>query len=451
MASIKTDSQIKKAIKECIQTGKQINLTVIGYTGLNIRIRPNKKSGASVEFRHRYKHPYTNERPNITLGKYPSLTLAQAKTAHAENLALLAQNIDPDSYRKQQALEQVQAINNTFAVVANNWLNDEKINKNPTQTTLNNWIRYSNVLIKDFGNYPIATITAPQIINLCKRIQLNTNHTANRVKGIANRIFAYAVIHNIITYNPLASLQGASVLKSNHINNNSALTKPSEVACLLNDIDNLDSVKQTFNKAILQLLALTFVRVGDLCSMKWGDVDFNAKQWIFSPQKKGNRSNMVDSLTVPLAPQAIAILKDIQQITGDTEYVFYNPRRKKEHYHDKAQINKTLNHKTMNKQGIGKDYQQGKGYFKVHCPHGFRATAKTLLTEVLKYDELITELQLGHSMLNKYNRAYNRMEGIEERTKMMTEWANYLDDLKNTDFGKVSYLKVKDNQSTKTG
>ncbi len=90
MASIKTYSQIKKAIKECIQTGKANTLTVIGYTGLNIRIRPNKKGGASVEFRHRYKHPYTKKEINYNLGNYPSLSLEHARQAHSDDKALLA-------------------------------------------------------------------------------------------------------------------------------------------------------------------------------------------------------------------------------------------------------------------------------------------------------------------------------------------------------------------------
>ncbi len=124
-------------------------------------------------------------------------------------------------------------------MVANNWLNDERINKNVSQVTVNNWIKYPNVLIKYFGDYPIASITTPQIINLCKRIQLTTNCTANKVKGIASRIFAYAVVHNLISYNPLASLQDARVVKSNHVKNNPTLTNPPEFACLIKDIDNI--------------------------------------------------------------------------------------------------------------------------------------------------------------------------------------------------------------------
>ncbi len=332
--------------------------------------------------------------------------------------------------------------------MANNWLTEEINNKQPKPSTLNGWNIAVKTLLNEFTGYPIAEITPKQILNLCKQL---SSYNANRTKGIARRIFAYAVVHGIVEHNPVLELQGTSLFKQKKGKEYPALVKPNEFACLLNDIDNIDSIKKTFNKAILQLLALTFVRIGDLCAMKWGDIDLDTKQWIFSPQKSGNRGDMVKSLVIPLAPQAIAIIKDMQQITGDKEYVFYNSRRKKEPYHDHQRVRDTLNSSLMNRQGIGEKYQTDKGYLGVHCPHGFRATAKTMLMERLGYDHLITEIQLGHAMPDKYGLSYSRMELIRERTKMMIEWANYLDDLKNTDFGKVAYLKVKDSQSIKTG
>ena len=138
---------------------------------------------------------------------------------------------------------------------------------------------------------------------------------------------------------------------------------------------------------------------------------------------------MVESLVVPLAPQAIAIIEQMQTLTGGHEYVFYNPKRKAGNYHDQQAVNKVLNDPSMNSTGIGSGYE-GRGYFNVHTPHGFRASAKTMLMERLGYDELLTEIQLGHQMLNKYGKAYNRMQAVPERTRMMTDWANYLDDIK---------------------
>ena len=129
---------------------------------------------------------------------------------------------------------------------------------------------------------------------------------------------------------------------------------------------------------------------------------------------------MIDMVT-PLAPQAIAILEEMKEKTGNEEYVFYHPKRKLEPYTDTQRVNKLMNSKLMN---------EGEGYLRLHTPHGFRSTAKTLLMEVLGYDELITELQLGHAMLNRYGRAYSRMEMLEQRTEMMNDWGKYLDKIK---------------------
>ena len=234
------------------------------------------------------------------------------------------------------------------------------------------------------------------------------------------------MIHRVIEYNPATDLVGT--LKPHKTTHRPAITNPSDFAKLLNDIDNLPATKSYF-KEILQLLALTFVRIGDVCSMKWADINLLTKQWEFRPQKAGNRDDMSDLVT-PLAPQAVAILESMKPLTGDYEYVFYNPKRK-ERYSDPHQVNKLLNGELMN---------DGKGYLGIHTPHGFRATAKTLLMERLGYDELITELQLGHTMLNRYGRAYSRMEMISQRTEMMNTWANYLDDLRAGKVDNMIYL-----------
>lgn len=173
--------------------------------------------------------------------------------------------------------------------------------------------------------------------------------------------------------------------------------------------------------------------------MKWADIDLNTKTWNFEPQKAKGKAAMMESLTLPLAPQAVAILERMHTLTGGMEYVFYTGRNATEPYTDPQQLNKLLNNPSMNKLGIGKEFCN-RGYKDVHCPHGFRASAKTMLMERLGYDELITELQLGHKMLNKYGRAYSRMDMLKQRTDMAIHWANYLDDLKAGKVDNVIYL-----------
>lgn len=424
MAALTTDTQIKKAIKEA-QGQNRVYHTIGGYQGLRLRMR-----GGCIEFQHRYTHPMTGKRKEMTLGRYPALSLEQARRMHNENMSMLANMMDPITQRDNERTKQAAAINNTFQAVADDWLNELTNNPDhqPAPSTLININNYLRPLTTAFGKFPVSEISTQQVLALCRDIQRVYVHKGNRVKHLAQRIFAHAVLKGLIEYNPVMQLSGAKALKPTRTKHHASLTDPKDFAVLLRDIDEL-SDKQVYNKPILKLLTLTFARVGDICAMRWADIDLNAKQWAFKPQKGQRREDMVESLVVPLAPQAIAVIKQMQSLTGGHEYVFYNAKRKKGPYHDQQAVNKVLNDPSMNSGGIGANYE-GRGYKEVHTPHGFRASAKTMLMERLGYDELLTEIQLGHQMLNKYGKAYNRMQAVPERTRMMNDWANYLDDIK---------------------
>ena len=445
MAALTTDTQIKRAIKDA-KGQKRVYHTIGGYQGLRLRLR-----GGCVEFQHRYTHPITGKRKEMTLGQYPALTLEQARQTHADNMRMLAQMIDPITQRDNERARQATAITNTFQAVADDWLYELTSNPDhqPATSTLRNINNYLKPLVTAFGQLPVGEITSQQVLALCRDIQKEYVHKGNRVKHMAQRIFAHAVLKGFIEYNPVTQLSGAKALKATRTKHHASLTDPKDFAVLLKDIELLSSTSQPYNKPILQLLALTFARVGDICAMKWADIDLNAKQWVFTPQKGQRRDDMVESLVIPLAPQAIAVLERLRPLTGGHDYVFHNPNRKKAPHHDPQAVNKVLNDPSMNKSGIGVGYE-GRGYLNVHTPHGFRASAKTMLMERLGYDELLTEIQLGHQMLNKYGKAYNRMQAVPERTRMMNEWANYLDDIKAGKFDNVIHASFKQ-QSQKLG
>ncbi|WP_227428856.1 tyrosine-type recombinase/integrase [Psychrobacter sp. I-STPA6b] len=440
---ITTVTQIDRVIKQTIKAGKQAIYPLAGYKGLELRIRPKGDKDATADFRHRYTHPYTGKRPYMTLGLYPAFTLEQARQAHTNNMRLLAQNIDPITHRDKQHTEQATAITHTFKAVAKDWLAEQTSNPEhtPSQKTIDNWQGFLEPLNNAFGNYPISEVTTQQVLAVCREIQKTHVHKGNRVKGLASRIFAHAVANGLVEVNPVLQLTGAKVLKPTKTNHHPALTTPAEFAELLKEIDQLNQ-PNSYNKEVLQLLALTFARIGDVCSMRWCDIDWQAKQWVFEPMKGQGREDMVDCLVIPLAPQTIDILQHMQAITGGHDYVFYNARRKKAHYLDPTRINATLNNPDMNKAGIGKDYC-GQGYKDVHSPHGFRASAKTLLMERLGYNHLLTELQSGRQVPDQYGNTYNRMEAIAKRTEMMSKWANYLDDLKAGKIDNVIHTSFK--------
>lgn len=450
--SLTTDTQIKKAIKKAISDGILTIYPIAGYKGLEIRIRPNKDGAeATCDFRHRYTHPYTSKRPYMTLGQYPALSLSSARQMHSDNMQLLAHGIDPITHRDNEIAQKALAANNTFRSVAKRWLDDQISNPDhkPSQSAIDNWNRYIKPLNAAFGDRPISEVTTHHVLAVCKDVQKSRVYKGNRVKGIATRIFASAIVEGLIDINPVLQLNGTRTLKPNKTKHHSALTNPTEFAELLKEIDSIDR-PNTYIKDVLQLLALTFARIGDICSMKWEDIHWSDKQWIFEPMKGQNREDMVDCVVVPLAPQAIAILERMKPATGNYDYVFYNARRKQAKYIDQQSINHTLNDPSMNKAKIGKHYV-GRGYLHVHSPHGFRASAKTMLMERLGYGHLVTEIQSGRSVPDQYGSTYNRMEAIEERTQMMCDWANYLDKLRSGRIDNVIYTSFKTQQNIKLG
>lgn len=415
MAGLKTVTQIDKAIKE---TAKTAPYSIAGYSGLFLSVEVSKATGKKkAVFKHRYSHPViTGKRPTITLGTYPAFTLEQARQIYNDNLALLAMNIDPIEHKESEKQKDIASRKNTVQYFIDEWQAIQQ-QKNLAPKSVKNYAEWLKPIQNQLGKMRVTDIKPSMVIRFIKDIQKTHPAKGVEVKKLLKSILQIAKANGIIEYNPASDLQGT--LTPHKKKHHPAITDPAEFAKLLNEIDSLPA-DNTHRKEILQLLALTFARVGDICSMKWADINLLARQWEFRPQKAGGRVDMSDLIT-PLPLHAVAILERMQGITGGYEYVFYNGRRKQEKYTHQQEINKALNSPAMN---------DGKGYQDIHSPHGFRATAKTMLMERLGYDELITELQLGHRMLNSYGRAYSRMDMLTQRKAMMTDWANYLDDLR---------------------
>ncbi len=429
--SISTDSGIQKAIRQAIQDNKEISYPIIGAKGLLIRIRP-KNGKVTVDFRHRYTHPITGKRPYMSLGQYPSFSLAQAKQAYNDNLALLEQGIDPLENRHAQKQKEITKRANTLNRFIDEW-RAIQLSKNLAPDTYRKQNDNIARIERALGHLQVTDISPAVIIEFINDIQKAHIYKGIEVKGVLKSILQIAVSKRIIDYNPASDLIGT--YKPHKTKHKPAITEPYAFSKLLKDIDNIADTFD-YNRQILQLLAMLFVRIGDLCAMKWEQVDLVNGVWEFRPQKAGRRKDMAD-IVVPLPSQAIAILRQMKLRTGHTPYVFHTNRQHKP-YTDTQRINNALNSPTMNNAG-----NDGMGYKGIHCPHGFRASAKTMLMERLGYGELITELQLGHTMLNRYGRAYSRMEMLKERMEMMQVWADYLDNLRKGDIGTVIYFKPK--------
>lgn len=189
-----------------------------------------------------------------------------------------------------------------------------------------------------------------------------------------------------------------------------AVTDPKELAPLLRAIDTYQGGHVA--KCSLKLLPLVFVRPGELRHMEWSEIDFDAAEWNIPGQKM----KMKEPHLVPLSKQAIAILKEIQPLTGNSKYVFPSTRS-----FARCMSDNTIN-ASFRRMGFDGDTITG---------HGFRATARTILDEVLHQRIDIIEHQLAHAVRDPNGRAYNRTSHLAERRRMMQQWADYLDKLKS--------------------
>ena len=414
---ITTATQIDRMIKEVIKTGNHTAVPLAGYTGLEIRIRPSNND-TTATFRHRYTHPFTGKRPYMTIGRYPSMTLEQARQTYNDNMRLLVQSIDPITQREQLHRAKANAISNSFDSVAGDWLEYMTSNKTnmPAQSTLDEWHRLLGFAIKAWGSMPIMEITPPMVLSLCKTIQGSKIQTGRRVRGICERVFAHAIGAGLIEVNPAMQVKG--LLLTATTKHHPAMTNPLQFAQLLRDIDGLPD---TYERTALQLMALLFTRSGDMCAARWSDIDLDRNLWTLEPKKGRGRSDMVDSLIIPLPAQAVAILERQYHKTGMYDYVFYDHRRKIEKYLHSQRLNKALN-----------SIKAGH-YVDKHVPHGFRASAITLIQEQLKHPKHLPDMQSGHKLRDNNGEAYSRVKFIDERIMMMQEWADYQDKLKTGD------------------
>ncbi|MCL1483862.1 MAG: site-specific integrase [Marinobacter sp.] len=255
---------------------------------------------------------------------------------------------------------------------------------------------------------PIRSIQPTDILQVLDGIIKKGNiETAHRVKTLISLVFRYAVATSRVDSDVTRDLTG--YLPKTQVKHQPALVRPEEVSQLLKDIHAYHGHFAT--SAALRLSPLVFTRPGDTRQMLWEQIDFNKAQWELPTTKNGA------PLIVPLAEQAILILREVEPVTMHrSRYVFPNARDAK---------------RPMSNVAI-KAALDRMGYGGKMTAHGFRAAARTLLQEELKYPVHLIEMQLGHRVADMHGRAYNRTEFIEDRRQMMQTWATYLEKLRTT-------------------
>lgn len=351
----------------------------------------------------RLKYRFSGKEQSLALGTYPDTGLKRARDKRDEARKLLADGIDPAAQRKAE--KDAEQAEESFEQVAREWIRQQhtRLASDTLQLATRRLERW---VFPHLGEAHVGDLEPPQVLQVLRRIEAAGKHeTAHRVRQRISQVCRYAIATGRATRDPTKDLQGA--LAPAPIKNRAAITEPRQVGALLRGLWGYTGQPTTC--AALKLMALTFVRPGELRKAEWSEFDLNKNVW----RLPAVRMKMKREHVVPLAPLTVEILRDLQSITGHRPYVFESTRR------GRPMSENTLN---IALQTIGYTGDQ-------MTAHGFRAMASTLLHE-LGWPPEVIELQLAHAQRSQVAAAYNRSARLPERRRMMDSWAGYLSALR---------------------
>ncbi|HEY4291836.1 tyrosine-type recombinase/integrase [Luteibacter sp.] len=372
---------------------------VADANGLCLEVRP---SGSKL-WRYRYRH--AGNASMLPLGEYPATSLADARAERDKARALVRGGVNPANAVRAARAAKMESTANTFAAIAGEFLNK----RSKEGMGAGSVARDMRMIEKDLiglSHLPVTEITAPVLLAALRKLeQRGVLETAHRARGFAGRVFRYAIATGRAERDPSADLRGALVQpQTRHF---ASITDPARIGELLRAIEIYKGSPVTI--AALKLAPLVFVRPGELRKARWADLNLDVSEWRYVASKTNTPH------IVPLAHQAVAVLRDLQPLTGRSEFVFPSIRS----------LRRPMSENTVNSalRYMGFDGE-------TMCGHGFRAMARTVLDEVLHFRPDYIEHQLAHAVRDPNGRAYNRTAHLPERRKMMQSWADYLDGLR---------------------
>ncbi len=364
----------------------------------------------------RLKYRFNGKEKLLALGVYNHITLAEARAKRNEARNLIAKDIDPALLRQEKKITDRKMTENCFEIVAREWHS-----KFSTQWTEKHGSRIIRQLENDIfpwlGERPAGEITPPELLRILQRIESRgAIETAHRAHQTCGQIFRYAIVTGRAERDPSADLRGAlpPVRRKHH----ASITETPAIGSLLRAINDYQGHFVT--KCALRLAPLLFVRPGELRRAEWTEFDLENAEWRIPAEKMKMRSKHI----VPLATQAVKVLRELYPLTGEGKFVFPCVRSP-----SRPMSENTVN-AGLRRLGYTKEEMTG---------HGFRSMASTLLNEQ-GWNRDAIERQLAHTERNNIRAAYNYAEYLPERRKMMQSWADYLETLAKNN--KTTELKI---------
>lgn len=352
----------------------------------------------------RFAYRFHGKRKLISLGVFQDVPLAVARDRRDAVRKLLAEGKDPSAQRQTDKREAAGRTANSFEAVAREWY----------QKQVHTWVpshasdvlrRLESNLFPEIGAMPIADLTAPALLAALRKVEHRGAHDlAHRILQVSGQVFRYGIATGRCQRDLSTDLRGAL---APHKGKHQAAITPEELPGLLRAIDGYTELGGRLTSLALRLLALSFVRTGELIGAQWEEFDLDSAVWIIPAE----RMKMKTEHVVPLSRQTVEILLEVRAIGSGSRYVF--PGRNP----DKPVSNNTM---------LFALYRLG--YKGRMTGHGFRSVASTMLNEAGFRGDVI-ERQLAHGERNEIRGAYNRAEYLPERRAMMQQWADMLDAL----------------------
>ena len=395
-------------VKQAKPKDKEYNLADGG--GLMLRVKP---SGSKL-WLFNYYRPYTQKRANISFGNFPAVSLAQARKKRDEAKTLLADDIDPKLHKEQEIQKNKEAIENTFGVFAEKWL-ELKRQQVKEETANKAFQSLDKHILPSLKNVPIETIKPKLIIGILKPIEAKGSlETIKRLCRVINEVMRLALAEGVIEVNYLSDI---TKLFAAPKKTNMATITPDRLPELMQALNNASIMKIT--RCLVEWQLHTMTRPIESATARWKDIDLENQVWVIPEE----RMKMKKPHTIPLTPQTLSLLETLKEISGHREYLFPSHRNPKSH------VNSQTANMALKRMGFAGEL----------VSHGLRALASTTLNEQ-GFDPDVIEAALAHVDKNEIRRAYNRAEYIERRRALMCWWSEHI---QQASIGSLSVTGIK--------
>ena len=385
------DTQIKSAKEQ----GKDYTLS--DGQGLQMRVKTN----SSKLWVFKYTQPFTKKRTNISFGKYPDVSLKQARAMRSDAHSLLAKDIDPKVHKEELVSQKKEALENTFGVLAEKWLVLKRQQVKP-ETAEKSYQSLTKHILPSLDKVPVQSIKPKLIIDILQPVaNKGSLETVKRLCRIINEVMRLAIASGIIEINYLSDV---TKLFPAPKKTNMPTIEPKRLPELMSRLAIANITRTT--RCLIEWQLHTMTRPIETATARWEDIDLEKKVWVIPAE----RMKMKKAHTIPLTKQTLALLDVIWSMSGNREYLFTS------HTNPRNHANSATANMALKRMGFAGEL----------VSNGLRALASTTLNEE-GFDSDVIEAALAHIDKNEVRRAYNRAKYLERRRALMSWWSEHIE------------------------